>query len=55
MAKCPECCDEYEHLGQHWHYSPSHRPELTQKQKEITVGLVMGDGSINDESKNCYL
>jgi hypothetical protein len=55
MVECPECGNEYERLGTHWHHSPSHRPELTQKQKEITTGLLMGDGCVCEESKNCYL
>jgi hypothetical protein len=56
MVECPECGDEYTNLAQHWHYSPSHRPELTQKQLEITVGSLMGDGFIKSSSnKNCYL
>ena len=55
MVECPECGEEYQKLGLHWYYSPSHRPELTQKQLEITTGLLMGDGSISKQSKNCYL
>ena len=55
MVKCPECGGEYKSLGNHWQHFPSHRPELTQKQLEITTGLLMGDGSINGGSKNCYL
>ena len=55
MAQCPNCGEEYQNLAQHWRYSPSHRPELTQKQLEITTGLLMGDGSINPSSKNCHL
>jgi len=55
MVKCPECGGEYQKLGQHWNFSPSHRPELTQKQIEITTGLLMGDGCILNDSKNCYM
>ena len=55
MVECPECGEEDQKLGLHWYYSPSHRPELTQKQLEITTGLLMGDGSISKQSKNCYL
>jgi hypothetical protein len=55
MVACPECGGEYERLGQHWHYSSSHRPKLTQKQLEITTGLLMGDGYISNNSKNCCL
>jgi len=48
MVECPECNNEYKQLGQHWVYSDSHRPQLTQKQLEITKGLVMGDGYIHN-------
>jgi hypothetical protein len=56
MVECPKCSDEYTDLGTHWRYSPSHRPELTQKQKEIVTGLLMGDGCMRDmKNANCYL
>jgi hypothetical protein len=55
MVKCPECSEEYKSLGKHWYYSPSHRPELTQKQLEITAGLLMGDGHINKRKENSLL
>jgi hypothetical protein len=55
MVECPECGDEYEMLGTHWRWNSSHRPELTQKQTEITTGLLMGDGYINENGKNCYM
>jgi hypothetical protein len=55
MVKCPECGEDYKSLGQHWHHSPSHRPELTEKQLEVTTGFLMGDGNINTAAKNCYL
>jgi hypothetical protein len=52
MDKCPQCGENYQQLGQHWYYSPSHRPELTEKQIEITTGLLMGDGSVGKDNKN---
>jgi hypothetical protein len=55
MEECPECGKEYKNLGQHWRYSPPHRPELTQKQLEITTGLLMGDGYIYANTKNAEL
>jgi hypothetical protein len=55
MVECPECGDEYSKLALHWYNSPSHRPELTEKEKEITTGLLMGDGWIETVSENCYL
>lgn len=51
--KCPECGSDFERLGQHWIYSPSHRPELSEKQKEVIKGLLMGDATYNEtRSKN---
>jgi len=56
MVKCPECGTEYTDLGTHWRYSPSHRPKLTQKQLEITTGLLMGDGCMRYvKDGNSYL
>jgi len=44
---CPYCGKEYKLLAQHWRFSPDHRPEFTQEQKEVITGLIMGDGCIN--------
>lgn len=41
---CDTCGNEYERLGCHWRYSPSHRPSFTQTQREVITGLLMGDG-----------
>jgi len=48
---CPECGDEYKSLGNHWQHNESHRPALTPKQKEIAVGLLMGDGTIHRKGR----
>jgi hypothetical protein len=55
MVECPECGNEYKSLGCHWRWNSSHRPELTQRQLEITTGLLMGDGWIQNSNKNCSL
>jgi hypothetical protein len=55
MVECPECGNEYKSLGGHWRFSPSHRPELTQKQLETTTGVLMGDGSVGEGKENSYL
>jgi hypothetical protein len=52
---CPKCGNEYKHIGQHWHFSPSHRPEITSKQHEIITGLLMGDGSCSVKGKNPHI
>jgi hypothetical protein len=43
---CPQCGDGYQRLGQHWNFSPTHRPAYTENQKEILTGLMMGDGTL---------
>lgn len=45
-TKCPTCGDSFKALGTHWRYKPEHRPEFTDKQREIIIGLLMGDGTI---------
>lgn len=49
---CPECGEKYERLGSHWNGSPSHRPQLTGYQKDIVIGSMMGDGSLEKRSGN---
>lgn len=51
MITCPVCDGEFISIGNHWTHNPDHRPRLTQRQKEITVGILMSDGCINRESK----
>jgi len=55
MEKCPQCGNGYKSLAHHCNYSPSHRPNLTEKQLEITIGLLMGDGNIHRQNKTCHL
>lgn len=50
MSICPTCNKEYKRLGSHWRYNPKHRPLLTNKQKDIIKGLLMGDGSLDIEN-----
>lgn len=52
MAKCPDCGKDYKHLGRHWNYNPEHRPSLKNETFEILKGLMMGDGCVNNVSKN---
>jgi hypothetical protein len=55
MSICPDCGGEFQVLAGHWSHNNSHRPELTTEQKEITTGLLMGDGYINNAGKNYRL
>lgn len=57
MSKvCNQCGNEYERIGQHWSKgsSCSHK-KLTQHQREIITGILMGDGTIDRRGKNPYL
>lgn len=52
MVLCP-VCESYdgETLAAHWSNNPDcHAPEPSQRQKELLVGVLMGDGTINDHS-----
>jgi hypothetical protein len=51
-TKCPECCEKYKSIGNHWYWIPKHRPDFTQKQKEVITGVMMGDACINRGNKN---
>jgi hypothetical protein len=52
---CPECGNEYKKLGTHWSMGSCSPPELTERQKEIVVGLLMGDGYLKRSNKNPYV
>jgi hypothetical protein len=54
-ATCPECDSEYKSLGNHWRYNPEHRPELSDYQKDVVTGLLMGDGSLDSRDGNPIL
>lgn len=54
MTECSECGESFESIGTHWRYN-DHRPEFTEYQREVIIGLLMGDGSINRGDKNPYL
>ena len=49
---CPECGESFDLIGQHWVFNEDHRPSLTQQQREIVTGLLMGDGSLDRGNKN---
>jgi hypothetical protein len=48
---CPECGGKYKRLGMHWTGDCS-APDLTQKQKEIIIGLLMGDGHLEQTNRS---
>lgn len=44
---CPSCSREFKRLGSHWARSECERPSFTERQTEILVGILMGDGDIH--------
>lgn len=52
-AQCPECGQWCKRLGTHWNYNEDHRPSLTNHQREIIKGSLLGDGSYAP-SKSCF-
>jgi len=57
MNVCPSCEDDpkYERIGKHWFYSPSHRPDLTDYQNDVLLGVLMGDGCLDKPGDNALL
>jgi hypothetical protein len=55
MVACPECSDDFHSLSQHWAMSDCGYPRFTEKQWNVVVGLMMGDGSLNYGKKNPIL
>lgn len=52
-VQCPDCNNEYKRVGSHWSQSSScGYPELTDHQREVATGLLMGDGYINRGDSN---
>lgn len=43
--QCPECKRWFSKIGQHWGPNPSHLPTITEKQRQIIEGHLLGDGS----------
>lgn len=44
---CPICADDYTNLGLHWQQSECGYPSLSTEQREIVMGLLMGDGTMD--------
>lgn len=52
IVSCPECGGEWKHVALHWFHNPDHRPELTDEQKEIATGILMGDAWLEYQGEN---
>lgn len=44
---CPSCGDYYLELGHHWSKGECGYPEISNRQKEILTGLLMGDATLH--------
>lgn len=54
--KCTSCGEEFKRLGMHWSQSKCGYPELTEIQRQILTGLLMGDGTLHtSESRKPYI
>lgn len=52
MEECFSCGEEFSRITSHWAQSSCGYPELTERQKKICVGLLMGDGDLIREGGN---
>jgi len=52
---CESCGNYYKSLGHHWRHTPNCAPQLSDKQEDIVIGLLMGDGHLDMSSKNPYI
>lgn len=47
-SDCYSCGDRFRELGQHWRLSSCEYPDLSGKQKDVVVGSLLGDGTLNN-------
>lgn len=50
MAECPSCGENFARLGLHWWHGSCPYPSIDAEIEDIFIGLLMGDGSIPDQS-----
>lgn len=54
-GNCPECGDEFTHLGNHFVYSPDHRHSLSKSQLGTVEYLILRGANVRDKTKHPYL
>lgn len=52
LGECPKCGGLFSSPSAHWRKSSCEPPSLTDRQKEILIGVLMGDGSISLSSRD---
>lgn len=50
-VECHECGQRYKSIGLHWSKNDCERPSLSEKQREIIIGNLLGDGHITNDCK----
>lgn len=55
MTECYSCGSEYKKIGIHWGLSDCNYPPVTDEQKDIFNGLLLGDGCVVENTKNDYM
>jgi len=53
--KCPTCGDKFSSIGHHWSQSSCKYPKLNKNVKDMAIGLLMGDATLNRAGINCCL
>jgi hypothetical protein len=51
---CPVCGRTDEQLPRHWNSGPCPWPDLTRRQHELVIGLLLGNAAISGDSANEY-
>lgn len=46
-TECPTCGEDYKSIAHHWRGGTCDFPELSNRQREIIMGMLMGDASID--------
>lgn len=55
FTKCHKCGQLFDQIARHWKMSDCEYPKLTNNQKEIVKGSLMGDGHLAKRDKNPHL
>lgn len=49
---CPLCDEKFQEIGKHWHGSKCDYPKISDEQREVITGILMGDGTVRKQDKN---
>lgn len=54
VSRCVDCDGIFRNLGHHWRVSDCDYPRISNKQKEIIKGILMGDGCVKENNEDCH-